>query len=158
METLIAPAINLVILLVVLTYYARSPLVEFVKARRIRLETEMDSVRQELHTAKASLDEYSSKLKAIGVDAQAMTQQATEDAKRLGDRLVSSAKDSAGVLLSDVSHSVTGVYAQLKSDLRAECASLVVIRAESLMKDHLTGEDKERIRREFSHQVEGARG
>ena len=49
------------------------------------------------------------------------------------------------------------LFTDLKNQLRAELSTQVLARAETILTERLTGDDKARIRREFSKQVESSR-
>jgi hypothetical protein len=46
------------------------------------------------------------------------------------------------------------MFGDLKNQLRSELSVQVLARAEAILRERLTGDDKARIRREFSQQVE----
>ena len=65
METLIAPAFNLAILLAVLFYYLKTPLKHFLQDRHNLIAKELEDVRSILRSAQEKYDEFSAKIKAV---------------------------------------------------------------------------------------------
>ena len=137
-------------------YYLKKPLLDFVATRHETLRSEVSQVRDKLRSAQEKYEEFSAKLKAIDVELASIRENLQKDGSALQGRLVSSAKQSAGAIIAEAkarSESLTSEYRNL---LRAELGSRVVLRAESLIRERLTGDDRARIRREFSERVGSA--
>lgn len=154
MHSLIAPTINLLALVGVLAYYLRQPLKEFVSQRHSFLRDEIQSVREQLRKAQGSYDEFTAKLKAIEVEAGALLDQARQDAAATRARIVDNAQKLSANIAIEAKSSAQNAFGDLRAQLRSELATQVVGRAEELLRERLTGDDKARIRREFSVQVE----
>jgi F-type H+-transporting ATPase subunit b len=157
METLVAPSINLLILVGALAYYLRAPLKQFVKTRHSSLRDELATVREELRQAQARYEQFAAKLKSLGNEVAELKEQSRQDAQAMKARIVSEAQRLSASTVSDARASATGLYADVKSELYAELGGRVLDRAEALLRERLTGDDRARIRQEFSHQLEAAR-
>lgn len=154
MHELIAPAINLSILLTVLGYYLRAPLKDFVASRHVTLRDEVQRVRKMLREAQEQFDEFSAKLKAIDAEVMALKDQAKQDAQVTKNRIVTEAMKLSENVVVDARATATAMFSELKGRLTTELGFRVLDRAESILREKLTGADQARIRQEFSKQVE----
>jgi F-type H+-transporting ATPase subunit b len=157
MHSLIAPTFNVVILLGLMVYYLREPLRQFVYQRHTALADELKRVHAMLRDSQEKFDEFTAKLKAIDVETQAMREQAKQDAQTAKNRLVAEAQKLGSTIVTDARSSANNLCSELKTQLAGELSLQVLDRTEALVKDRLTGDDKTRIRQEFSNQVETAR-
>ncbi|MGK5087232.1 ATP synthase F0 subunit B [Bdellovibrionota bacterium FG-2] len=156
METLISPAINFSILLGVLVYYLRQPLVDFVFNRHNSIRKELLEVRENLLEAQAKYEEFSSKLKSIESQAAVLRQQVHQDAQSARLRILSDAQRAASGVSADARVAAAGLYQELKGALYFELTQCVFTRVEGIIKERLTQEDRTRMREDFSKQVEAA--
>ncbi len=155
MEHLLAPALNFGLLLAFLFVKLKSPFKEFVGTRHVQLRDELGRVRSLLKQANEQHEEFSAKLKAVEGELVMLREQAKRDAHASKQRMLAEAQALSAAIVADAKVSAQSLYEDLRSSLRAEIGAQVLARAETLMRDRLTGEDKARIRREFSRQVEG---
>ncbi len=154
METLIAPAVNLLALLGVLAFYLRKPLSQFVVARHHSIREELDRARRALMDAQNRNDDLSARMKALDSEIELLRVQSQEDAEKTKMSILSQASVLSGLVLSDCQAAARAAQADFKQELRQELATRALLRAESRLRDRLTGEDQARIRREFSFLVE----
>lgn len=154
METLIAPVINLAILIGVLTYYLKQPLKSFAKDRHHSIRAELEAVRNQLRDAKAKHAEFSSKLRAMDAEISGLKTQAIQDAQALKAKVQAEAQKLSGNIVEDAKHAAKVLYSEFKVQLYSELGTHVLDRAEKILRERLTGDDRARIRQEFSTQVE----
>lgn len=156
MHTLIAPTINLLILLAVLGHYLKEPLKAFVTGRHDSIREELHSVRDQLSGAKKKFAEFSAKLTALGEEVSRLKAQSKVDAEAMRQRVLADAKKLSVNIKADAQASAQSLYGELKGQLRHELGAQVLDRAEAILKTRLTGDDRVRIRQEFSMQLERA--
>jgi F0F1-type ATP synthase membrane subunit b/b' len=154
MSELFAPTINLLILVGILAYYLRTPVKQSVQDRHTGLRDELARVRDLLRQAQDQYNEFSSKLKAIEAETTALRQQAVQDAEAAKHRIINDAQRMANAIASDSRRAAESLYGELKSQLASELGGRVLDRAEAILRERLTGDDRARIRKEFSTQVE----
>jgi F-type H+-transporting ATPase subunit b len=154
MSELIFPFINLVILIVIFVVYLREPIAKFVTDRHVTIRDELQRVRALLGQAQSQFDEFSGKLKAMDAEIAGLREQAKQDASAAKSRILAEAQRLSATIVTDARASAQGLYSQLKQELFAEIGSKVLDRAEAILRERLTGDDRARIRREFSTQVE----
>lgn len=155
--SLAAPAFNFFVLVGALAYYLKQPLKDFVQQRHLNVGDDLKKVRQLLRESQEKYDEFSAKLKAIDVELTSLREQAKQDAQSAKLRILSEAQRSSGHIISDARTSAEGLYSELKSKLYGEFSIRILERAETVMRERLTGDDRARIQKEFSSQVESAR-
>jgi F-type H+-transporting ATPase subunit b len=156
MSDLIYPTINLAILIAVMVVYLREPIKAFVRTRHEGLRDELRHVRDLLANAKTKFDEFSAKLKAMEAEIQSLRDQAKQDAGSAKTKIIAEAQGLSATIITDARRSAQGLYGQLKSELFVEVGHKILDRTEVLLRERLTGDDRTRIRNEFSTQVERA--
>jgi F-type H+-transporting ATPase subunit b len=154
MKLLLIQAFNTAILLFILIRQLKEPLRSFVATRHSTIRDELAQVSEQLAGSKIRFEEFSAKLRAIDAEVASLRAQAKQDAQNMKTRTLADAQRLASSIVADSKVSAQGLYAELRSQLRTELAEKVVDRAEALLRDRLTGDDRVRIRREFSKQVE----
>jgi F0F1-type ATP synthase membrane subunit b/b' len=154
MSTLIAPVINLALLITALVIALKEPLRAFVKQRHETIGETLSKVRKMLIEAQEQHDEFSAKLKAIDVEIASLQEQAKQDAQTISSRVINEAQRVRATIVSDARINAENIFGDLKIQLRADFARRVVDRVEVLVRDRLTGDDRAKLREEFSVQVE----
>lgn len=154
METLVAPFINFAILVGFLAFKLRAPLGEFVRTRHVTIKTELEEVAELLRQAQERFNEYSAKLKAIDAELAAVRDQGKRDAQQTKVRIVQEAERLAKTVVSDAKVGAENFASDLRSSLFTQFGLKIVDRAEVTLRERLTGDDRTRIRQEFSKEVE----
>lgn len=154
MSTLIAPFINVLILVGLLVYFLREPVRTFVSQRYETVRDTVKKVRDMLRQAQEQYDEFSAKLKAIDAEVAALHEETRQEALAVQTRISGEAQRMSQVILSDARIASENVYSDLKTSLRVKLATRILERVEELVKDRLTGDDRAKIRQEFSVHVE----
>jgi F-type H+-transporting ATPase subunit b len=154
MSTLLAPALNLGILLFIIFYYTRKPFMEFVRNRSTSLRDDLQRVADQLKQAQQKYEEFSAKLKAMDAEVRSLRDQAKQDGEAMRLRLLADARKLSTVIADDARTAADALYEDFRAQLRSDFATRVLERAEKLLRERLTGDDRARIRQDFSRQVE----
>lgn len=154
MESLLAPAINFFLLVGFLAYKLKQPLRNFVKQRHDNLKNEILSVADQLKQAQEKYNEFSVKLKSVSAEVATLREQARQDSATMKQKILADARRTATNVVSDSKNIAEGLYQQLQGQLYTELSLQVLNRAETILRERLTGADHARIREEFSRQVE----
>lgn len=157
METLLAPAVNLFILIAVLFYFLRKPVIEFVTSRHHTLRSELEEVKNLLRLAQNEYDDFNGKLKAVDHEIRSLKEHSQNQARETEARLLSQAKKASELILSDAKVAAQNLFKKCKTDIREEFTRAVLHKAEGEIQSRLTGDDQKRIRREFSTKMGAAR-
>lgn len=153
MEALIASIINVTILVTLLVYFLRKPLGNFISGRHVSIRDEVKQVTDLLRQAQDRYEEFTSKLKAIDNEIVALRDQARQDAKAMRLHVLSDARRIHAMIVSDSRAAAETLYEDLRKELRRDLSLKITDRAEALLRTRLTGDDRIRIRQEFSRQV-----
>jgi F0F1-type ATP synthase membrane subunit b/b' len=157
MESLFAPSFNLLILIVFLVYKLRQPVKDFVSLRHKTIREEIQTVRQELQVAQEKYDEFSSKLKAIDAEVVTLREQSQQEISALKQRILSESRRLSLNIISDAKAAAENLYLELKGQLYSDLSAQVLDRAELILRDKLTSDNRLAIRNDFSKQLEAIR-
>lgn len=155
--TLVWPFVNLSLLVGFLGYKMKAPLGEFIRNRHNFVRDEVIRVAALLEDAKRKHAEFSSKLGAMSAEADALRQQMRQDAEATKIRIATEAKRMATGIVADAQTAANGMALDLRRKLTLEMGLRVIDRAEAMIRTRLTGDDRIRIRQDFSKQVESQR-
>lgn len=154
MGSLIVPALNLAILLGLLYYFLREPTKDFVRNRHSFLRDELKLVREQLEGARQKYDQFSAKLASLDQEITAIREELKADAASTSERIVKEAQKLSQTIAADAKTSAQQMVSDVKEQIRAELGAQVLVRAEQMLRERLTGDDKARLRSEFSQLVE----
>jgi F0F1-type ATP synthase membrane subunit b/b' len=152
--SLTASIINFLLLVVLLAVKLREPIKNYVALRHHSVREEIQRVSLQLQQAQEKHDEFASKLKAIDAEIANLREQAKQEVANLKQRINSEARQAASRMLSDAKGAAEGLFSELRSQLYQEVSMKAFSRAEALLKENLTAEDRAKVRQEFSKQVE----
>jgi F0F1-type ATP synthase membrane subunit b/b' len=153
---LISPTFNLAVLIGVLAYYLRQPLRDYVSTRHSTVRDELVKAGELLKSARERHGEFSAKLSAVDAEIEALRKQLGQDAQATRQRIVADAGRLASLVVADARTAAEGLYADLRSELYEELGIRTVERAANILRERLTGDDRARIREEFSSQVDSS--
>lgn len=154
MEHLIAPTVNFLIFVGLLAFLLPPKVRAFVTSRHAFIRDEVLRIQEQLRGSKSRFDDFSAKLKAVDTEVAAIRAQTLQEAETARVRIASDAKRLAGQIVTDARLSADALMGDVRQQMRAEMVSRVIARAEAILRQRLTGDDRARIRREFSRQVE----
>ncbi|OFZ20131.1 MAG: hypothetical protein A2X94_09490 [Bdellovibrionales bacterium GWB1_55_8] len=156
MGSLVSPIINLTILVAVMAYYLRQPIRDFVRGRHQTIAAELRAAQEQLRAAQKDNEEFSAKLKAVSAELEAIREQTQQDARASRERILTEAHQLSERVVADAKSTSEGMAHELQAQLYVQTADQVLARVERMLKERLTGEDRVRIRRQFSEQVGSA--
>lgn len=154
MNTFYISVFNFTILVVLLVVKLKQPARDFLKSRHENIEHEIKSVHEQLVQAQKMFDEFNSKLQSIDQEVRDLREQSKQDIVGLKNRIQAETERLSKLIVSDASQAATSLYGELRNELFSELSSKVLSRAEQLLRERLTGDDRVRIRQEFSMQLE----
>lgn len=157
MESLFPKFLNLVILVSILVYYTRAPFKAFIFERHQSMKDELEKTQAQLSEAQKKFQEFSARLQAMDAEIAQLVQQSRQDAEASKVRILTEAKKMSDSIIIDAKKASEGMLAEFKDQIRSEFANQVLVRAETLLRGKLTGDDRLRIVKDFSKQVEAVR-
>lgn len=157
LQSLVAPFINFAVLVTILVFAMRKPLKEMVRDRHATLKDKLEATQRELAAAQKKFEEYSLKLRSLESELTDYRKGVVEDAEAMKVRIVHEAKKMADQIVIDAKKTSEAMGTEFKEKMRAELAQSVLARAENIIRSRLSDGDRERIRKDFSKQVETSR-
>ena len=154
--TLLWHGINLLIVLGVIGYFARTPLRAFLAERRQKIEEGIEAARAELADAERRLAECRERVASIDRTLEAIRSEVRGQAEREGERLLAEARASAERIGRDAAAAVEQELRRAREQLRGEAAELSVRLAGDLLRGRLTDADRTRLVDDFVERVERA--
>ena len=154
MESLLAPTINLALLIGILVYKLRGPLRSFVSQRHVTIRDELQRVRDQLRQAQEKYEEFTARVKALDAESMALRDQTKKEITALQHRITAEARRLSSTVINDAKNAVDHLFSDLRDQMYIEYGTKVLDRAEILLREKLTAEDRIRIRKEFLNQME----
>ena len=155
-SSLLYQALNLLILLAVLFYFARKPALEYFATRRADVKRDLETAGELLAEAETRNAEIQRKL----ADLQSETEEIQENSRRRADeeceRLLAEARRQAERVQSDAEVAAEQEFARARRALRAEAANLAAEIADRLVKEKIGDSDQERLLDEFITRVDSS--
>jgi F0F1-type ATP synthase membrane subunit b/b' len=154
MESLIPSSINFTILASILFFKLRLPMRQFVSRRHETIYSQVTSVQKELKTAQDQHEAFAQKLKNIDLEMHQLLQEVKRESVELRQKVISEAREMARDLVLGAQGAAGTLFAELRGELYTELSAQILDRAEGLLQNCLTGDDRSRIRHEFSRHLE----
>lgn len=154
MESLIAPSINLLLLVLFLFFKLKQPIRDFVFQRHASIRDEVQAVRDQLRQAQNQYEEFSAKLKATDAEIAILREQAQQDSAAMKQKILMEARRLGGTVISDAKNAAEGLYSEFRGQLYLGLSSRVLAETEKNLRHHLTADDRAKIQQEFSLQME----
>jgi F-type H+-transporting ATPase subunit b len=151
---LIWQALNLAIVLGVLIYFARKPIVEFFAGRRAQIKGDLDSAAELLSQAEARNAEIQRKLVDLQSEVEEIRETSRRRAEEESERILAEARKSAERIRSDASAAVDQELNRAQRELRKEAANLALELAGEILREQVNEPDRERLVDEFITRVE----
>jgi len=153
-KPLIFAAINFVILVLILGYFLRKPVVEFFSTRAALIGKDINESREMKEAAQQKFADYEARMKGIEKEMQDLVGELKRDGQLERDRLLAIAEEQV-VAIKDTSQRIMAQeLRRAKEDLKQEAVALAAEMAEELLKKNLTADDQQRIVRQYIHKVE----
>jgi F-type H+-transporting ATPase subunit b len=156
--TLVWQGVNLIILIAVVVYFARRPVLDFFRQRHDQVREDLDAAARLLSEAEARLAEWRSRAERLDAEVERIKSEAHERAARERERIVTEAQKSAERIRHDAAAAVDREVARARDALRAEAAELATELATDLLQQNVTPDDQRRLVDEFVTRVERGDG
>lgn len=156
MHSLLWPAINFFVFIALLAWAVKKPFKAMLLDRHEQLKNDIDHTRVQLAEAQKKFQEYSRRIQTLDQEVAQIVQSAREEAESSKVRILTEAKRTADSIVIDAKRSAEGLVAEYKDKVRSDLANQVIVRAEQMVKQKLSQDDRDRLKRDFSRQVETA--
>ena len=149
-------ALNLILLLVVITYFARKPIRAFFAERRDRIQDELTSAARLRDEAEVRYRDWERRLADIEGELAKIRTTARERAEEERDRILRDANAAAERVRNDARAAVDQELRRSRALLREEASDLAVGLAAELLREQVSDADRDRLVGEFIARIEGA--
>ncbi len=155
---LLFQALNLAIVLAVLSYFARKPIIEYFATRRSEIKRDLEASAELLTAA----EHRNSQIQRRLLDLESQLVDIVETSRRRADeeseRILAEARKTADRIHGDAKIAAEQELVRARRALRAEAAELAVELADELLRQHVSQGDRDRLLDEFITRVESGPG
>lgn len=149
-------ALNLALLLGVLVYFVRRPLVDTFRDRALSIRTDLTESARKRDEAHQRHQDLLARLEKIENEVQKMESEAEGDAQREEEKLIERAHREAGRILEQAERNIRDETTRARIELRKEAVELAVQLAEATLQSGVSPADHQNLAREFLRSVKGA--
>lgn len=151
---LIYPAINFLILVGALVYFARKPIQAFFAERRETIRGDVEGAAALHKQAEERYAKWQRRLAELEGELAQIHTTARERAERERDQILSDARATAERIRRDASSAIDQELRRAKGRLREESAQLAVELAAGILRENVNDGDRARLIDEFIERVE----
>jgi F-type H+-transporting ATPase subunit b len=152
--SLVWHVVNLLLVIAVIVYFARTPVLRFFAERRQRIEDGIDSAQRELRAAEQRLAECQQRVARLDEELEEIRRAVRVQAENESARLLSDARATAERIRRDTLAAAEQEVRHARDVLRAETADLAVKLAADLLRAQVGDADRVRLADEFVQRVE----
>jgi F-type H+-transporting ATPase subunit b len=150
--------VNLILLIAVLCYFARKPVSEYLAARRDTIARNISSSEQLLKDAERKLAEWNARAARLDADVAMILESTRKGAEAEKATILAAAEATAARIRQSAGGVVDRELRTARVALRKEAAELAVTLAASLLHQHTTDADRNRLVDEFIAKIEPGAG
>lgn len=153
-ETMIKTAFNLALLLGVLFYFARKPVLEYFENRRRGIQEDLTGAANELSNAEATFSKWQRRLIDLESELEEIRSTSRQRAESERERIVSDARAAAQRIRDNASAAITQELRRAREQLREEATQIAIDMAAQRLEREITDSDRSRLIDEFIDRVE----
>ncbi|RIL07601.1 MAG: hypothetical protein DCC71_02420 [Proteobacteria bacterium] len=153
-STFVWHALNLALILGVIVYFGRKPILAFMSDRRQTIEQGIEAAQRELAAAENRLAECNHRLAALDREVEEIRSAVRAQAESERDRLLADARVAADRIRRDAQLAVEQVGRRAREDLRAEAAEMAVRLAAEMLQRQVGDAERARLVDEFVASIE----
>jgi F-type H+-transporting ATPase subunit b len=149
LQSFIWPAVNLVILLAVLVYFARKPLQAYFEKRRSDIAGELQSSADELATAESTYAKWQRRMIDLEGELDEIRATSRQRAEAERERIIQDARATAERIQHDATIAIELELRRAREILREEATQLAIELAGERLSREVTEADRDRLIDEF---------
>lgn len=153
-DVMIKTAINLALLIGVLVYFARKPILEYFADRRRTIEEDLNGAATELSDAEALFSKWQSRLIDLEGELEEIRSTSRQRAESERERILADAQVAAERIRDNASAAITQELRRARERLREEATQLAIEMAAQRLEREVTDADRSRLLDEFITRVE----
>ena len=149
LQSYVCPAVNLVILLAVLVYFARKPLQAYFEKRRSDIAGELRSSADELATAESTYAKWQRRMIDLEGELDEIRATSRQRAEAERERIIQDARATAERIQHDATTAIELELRRAREILREEATQLAIELAGERLSREVTDADRDRLIDEF---------
>jgi F-type H+-transporting ATPase subunit b len=149
LQTFLWPALNLVILIAVLVYFARKPLQAYFAKRRSEIQGELQSAADQLATAESTYAKWQRRMIDLESELDEIRATSRQRAEAERERIIQDARATAERIRNDATAAVELELRRAREILREEATQLAIELAGERLSREVTEADRDRLIDEF---------
>jgi len=151
---LLYPTLNLALLIAVLVYFGRKPILGFFDRRRLQIEEDLQKAAALKKEAEERYASWQRKLADLQAELEGIRAASRERAESERAQILADATATAARIRSDATAAIEQELRRARAVLHEEAADLAVDLARSLLAEQVTNADRERLVSEFIERIE----
>lgn len=148
---------NVLLLLAVLIYFARKPVLTYLASRRDTIAKNLDGAAQLLAEASLRLAEWNQKAEKLDQEVATIRDATRRAAEAERDRILADARVTADRIRQSATAAAERELQQARESLRDEAADLAVELAAKILREQVNESDRARLVDEFIERIESER-
>lgn len=149
LQSFLWPGLNLVILIAVLVYFARKPLLAYFEKRRSEIQGELQSAADQLTTAEATYAKWQRRMIDLEGELDEIRATSRQRAEAERERIIDGARATAERIRRDTTVAVDLELRRGREILREEATQLAIELAGERLSREVTDADRDRLVDEF---------
>ena len=145
---------NLALLLGVIVYFARKPVLAYLSDRRGEIQGNLEGAEKLLQEAEGKLAEWSQRANQLDAEVESIREAAHKAAQQERDAIVADAEATAERIRASAHGVVARELRAAKESLREEVANLATDLAGKILTEQVSDADRSRLVDEFIQKVE----
>ena len=150
------PALNLLLLLVVLAVLLRKPIRGYFSDRRLRIQGEIEEATRLRKKAEERYASWQKRMSELDAELERIRNTARQRAEAERDRIIEAARATAERIRHDAGVAVEHELRRAREQLREDAADLAVELAGDLVREQLDDADRKRLLDEFIDTIQGS--
>ena len=146
--------VNFALLIAVIVYFARKPIVQFFADRRKEIGGELDSAARVLQEAEERFGEWQQKMAELDDEIAKIRDRERRRVEQERDRILEDARQTAERIKTDAGNAAERELRRAQEQLREEATALALELAEQLLREKVADSDRDRLMDEFISRVE----
>ena len=142
-------AVNFIVLIGLIVWFARKPLGDYLRARKSGVEEALAEAQRLKLAAEAKYAEYQKRLENLDQEIIHIREDIVRSGAAERDRIVAEAEKKAARMRRDAQFQIDQQLKQLRIDLTREAASAAIRAAEKVLREKTTADDQTRLSREY---------
>lgn len=151
-------AVNLAILVGVIVWAARGPVMGFFGDRRSQIQSDLDEAARLLSEAETRNSELQRRIVDLGSEVEEIRETTRARAEEESERILAEARKAAERIRADATAAVDQELRRAQKELRDEAASLALSAAADILREQIAESDRDRLLDEFITRVEPGSG